>query len=110
LLGASWSIRLAIAILTLATAAIHLVLAIPENLVAFHLNAAGYLALLAAFLLPRFQAYRRWIRWLFMGYAALTVVLWIFLGQPYTTIGYVDKAVEMVLIVLLWLDGRQSEP
>jgi hypothetical protein len=37
-------------------------------------------------------------------------VLWIFLGQPYTTIGYVDKAVEMVLIVLLWLDGRQSEP
>jgi hypothetical protein len=106
--GTSSSIRLAIAILALTTAAIHLVLAIPENLAAFYLNAAGYAVLLAAFLLPRLRGYRRWIRWLFMAYTALTVVLWVFLGQPYTTIGYVDKAVELVLIALLWLDGRQS--
>jgi hypothetical protein len=106
--GASSSIRLAIAILALTTTAIHLILAVQINDAPFYLNAAGYAALLAAFLLPQFRVYRRWIRWLFMGYAALTVVLWVLLGQPYTTIGYVDKAVELVLIALLWLDGRQS--
>jgi hypothetical protein len=31
-----------------------------------------------------------------MGYTALTLLLWLILGQPYTTIGYVDKAIELV--------------
>jgi hypothetical protein len=43
-----------------------------------------------------------------MGFTALTIVLWVFLGQPYTGLGYLTKAIEAALLVLLWLDGRQS--
>jgi hypothetical protein len=30
------------------------------------------------------------------------------LGQPYTAIGYVDKAIALALVGLLWLDQRRS--
>ncbi len=43
-----------------------------------------------------------------MGYAALTIVLWVVVGQPYTPLGYFTKLVQLALIVLLWLDWRQA--
>jgi len=43
-----------------------------------------------------------------MGYAALTIVLWVVVGQQYTPLGYFTKLVQLALIVLLWLDWRQA--
>jgi hypothetical protein len=101
-------LRLGIVGLTLATALIHLVLAIPLTIVPFYLNALGYIALLTAFLLPSLMAYRRPIRWLLMGYTSLTILLWVVFGQPYIAIGYIDKALELGLLGLLWLDQQQA--
>jgi hypothetical protein len=44
-----------------------------------------------------------------MGYTALTIILWLLIGRPYTTIGYVDKAIELTLLALLWIDGRRGD-
>jgi hypothetical protein len=104
------AIRLGIVALTLATAAIHILLAVPLTMVGFYLNGVGYVALVTALYLPPFVHYRRPLRWLMMGYTALTIVLWALIGRPYTTIGYIDKAIELALLVLLWIDRRRSEP
>jgi len=104
-------LRIGIIVLALATALIHIGLATgdPTGLFPFFLNGLGYITLTAALLfVPQLRPRRSLIRWVLMGFTALTIVLWVFLGQPYTTIGYVTKAIEVVLIVLLWLDGRQS--
>lgn len=92
--------------LTLATAAIHVVLAIPETIVPFFLNALGYLALLAAFYWPALHPRRHLVRWAFIGYTALTILFWVILGQPYTPLGLLDKAIELALIGLLWTSRR----
>ena len=102
------SIRGGIVVLALATAIIHIVLAVPLTLIGFYLNGLGYTGLVVAFLLPQLHLFRSQIRWLLMGYTALTILLWIVLGQPYNTIGYVDKAIEVALLGLLWLDQRRS--
>ena len=94
--------------LAVATAIIHIVLAVPLTLIGFYLNGLGYIALVTALLLPQLHAYHRLVRWLLMGYTALTVLLWLVLGQPYTTIGYIDKAIELALLGLLWRDQRRS--
>ena len=103
-------IRIGIVVLALATALIHIALAIPEGLTLFpfYLNGIGYVTLTAALFFLPLQSHRRLIRWAFMGFTALTIVLWVFLGQPYTTIGYLTKVIEVALLVLLWLDARQS--
>jgi len=75
--------------------------------VLFLLNGLGYLALLAALYLPIgfLAGYRTSVRWGLMGFAALTVILWVIMGGRFS-LAYIDKAVEIVLIVLLWLDSR----
>jgi hypothetical protein len=95
-----------IIILTIATAVIHISLAFPD--VIFILNGLGYLGLLAALYLPlAFLAdYRSLIRWILMGYTALTIILWVIFGAR-TPLAYVDKAIEVVLIILLWIESRQ---
>lgn len=103
------AVRLGIVALALATAAIHVLLAVPLSMVGFYLNGAGYVALLGALYLPPLAPYRRPLRWLLMGYTALTIILWALIGRPYTTIGYIDKAIELALVVLLWIDLRRSE-
>jgi hypothetical protein len=97
------ALRAGIAVLTLATALIHLQLNFPDPM--FILNGLGYLALLAALLLPSLARYRRLVRWALIGYAALTIFLWLLLGAR-TPIGYIDKVIEVALISLLLLDAR----
>lgn len=103
---------MAIAALTLAAAAIHISRALvnPHITVLFSLNAAGYLALLALFVLVRQPGPRRAIRWTFVGYAALTFVLffvWGVLKGEWPAIGFADKAIELALIaLLLWPEPR----
>ena len=41
-----------------------------------------------------------------MGFAAVTILAWIILGRPYTTLGYITKLIELALIVLLFIDTR----
>lgn len=100
-------IRAGVVLLTLGTAIIHLQLNFPD--VVFILNGLGYLALLAALYLPlpQLDGYRRLARWGLVGFAALTILLWVLFGAR-TPIGYVDKLIEVALIALLLLDARRS--
>lgn len=100
-------LRVGIVALTLGTAFIHLSLNFPDP--GFILNGLGYLTLLAALYLPvpRIARYRGVVRWLLIGYAALTILLWILLGDR-TAIGYTAKAIEVALIALLLLEARGS--
>lgn len=101
------ALQMGILLLALATAIIHLVLAIPENMIMFYLNGLGYLGLTAAYLLPQFKQWRGLVRWALMGFAAVTVIGWVAIGMR-VPIAYVDKIIELALIGLLWVDGRQK--
>ena len=100
------ALQAGIVLLTLATALIHLQLAFPDPV--FILNGLGYLALLAALYLPIPQVarYRNAVRWVLIGYTALTIFLWILFGAR-IPIGYIDKAIEVALIALLLLEARR---
>ena len=101
------ALRAGIVLLTLGTALIHLQLAFPDP--AFILNGLGYLALLAALYLPipQLARYRNAVRLVLIGYTALTIFLWILIGAR-APIGYIDKAIEVALIVVLLLEVRNS--
>jgi len=76
------------------------------------LNGFGYLALLAAYFLPIpfFQERHRLVWWALVGYTALTIVLWILLGDKNfvagtsSATGYYAKAAEVILLAFLWSD------
>jgi len=83
--------------------------------VLFYLNFIGYVVLAAAFYLPSllqfqpFLRYQRVIRWLLIVYAAVTVVLWFLItGGGYNVLAYIDKPIEIALIILLLIDDRQA--
>jgi hypothetical protein len=101
-------LRIGIIVLTLGTALIHLQLNFPDPV--FILNGLGYLTLLAALFLPipQVASYRNVVRFVLIGYAALTIFLWILIGAR-TPIGYIDKVIEVALISLLLLDARRSD-
>lgn len=103
---ANTAVRAGIIVLTLATALIHLQLNFPDPV--FIMNGLGYLTLLAALYLPipRLSRYRNFTRWALIGFTALTIFLWILFGAR-IPIGYIDKAIEIALIVLLLLDARR---
>ncbi len=99
----------AIIVLTLATAVIHLALSFNPLNPLFILNAIGYIALLIGlYFIPSFsESLRNIIRWVFIGYTAVTIVLYfVFNGAGAWTsaVGLLDKGIELVLIILLWLD------
>ena len=100
-------LRVGIILLTLATAIIHLQLAFPDP--AFILNGLGYLTLLAALYLPvaRVAPHRDVVRWVLVGYTALTIFLWILFGAR-IPIGYTAVAIEVALITLLLLEARRA--
>ena len=104
----SGGIRIGIILLTLGTALIHLQLNFPDPV--FILNGLGYLALLAALFvpIPQIARYRNAVRLVLVGYAALTILLWVLVGAR-TPIGYIDKVIEIALISLLLLDARRSD-
>lgn len=105
------SIAYGVIILTMVTAFIHLYISFlfPDgpNLV-FLLNGIGYLVLLAAIYapVPALARYRTLFFWVLITYTALTVALWIFKGV-YVWYAYIDKAVEILLILLIWLELRR---
>jgi lipid-A-disaccharide synthase-like uncharacterized protein len=99
-------LRIGIIVLTLGTALIHFSLNFPDPV--FILNGLGYLALLAGLYLPfpQLARYRNAVRWTLIGYAALTIFLWILFGER-TPIGYTAKIFEIALILLLLVDARR---
>lgn len=99
-------IQIGIILLTIATAVIHLVLGIPNGLFMFILNGIGYLALLVALYLPQLKSQQKLVRWVLIGYTAVTVLGWVFVGGR-TPIAYIDKLIEVALIALLYIEGRK---
>ncbi|HSK65842.1 MAG TPA: hypothetical protein VK888_02870 [Anaerolineales bacterium] len=102
-----------IILFTLATAILHIIL-FPD--IMFTLNGLGYLALLAAYLLPipMFQERRSLVWWVFVGYTALTIILWVIMGEKNfsastsSMIGYYAKAAELLLLGFLIADKPRS--
>lgn len=102
--------QIGIIILTIVTALIHLLLGIGSEgafRFIFILNFLGYIALLAGlYFLPQLAGRRSLIRWAFIAYTAVTIVLYFVFNWPdvWGPMGLLDKAVEIILLVLLWLD------
>ncbi|MGH3148375.1 MAG: hypothetical protein ACRDTR_21545 [Rubrobacter sp.] len=102
------TLRVGVIVLALGTAAIHLYLGL-SGLPLFVLNGLGYLALVTALYLPvpQLTRYRSAVRWVLVGYTALTIVLWILVGAR-TPLGYADKLIEVALITLLLIESRRT--
>lgn len=106
----SSALKIGIVLLALATAGIHLFLALraaPDmmTVIPFTLNFIGYITLLAALYLPLpfARTHRKLVRYAFIAYTVVTIVLWVALGManPVPYIGYIDKAIEVLLVILL---------
>ncbi len=118
-----------IIILTLLTAILHLAAAFDKQLFPdgpdplFILNGLGYLGLLSAYFLPisLFQQRHELVRRVYMGYAILTIIAWIFIwviqyviiqGTPFfshdSLYGVPSKIAEVILLFLL--SGDKSRP
>lgn len=106
------TLRVAIVVLTVATAGIHLVLSATAGLM-FALNGLGYLALLAAVLVPLpFLAGRQaLVHYAFMAYTAVTIVAYFAVngGEAFSNpLGLATKVVEVLLIAALWFHLQRS--
>jgi hypothetical protein len=125
------ALQVAICVLALATAAVHIYLgAITQVMVAtqpeataaaggatalgffaalFYLDGLAYIVLTAALYYPAFARFRRLIRWALIALTAATIVAYFALieGQ-YDAMGIGDKVAEVVLIVLLVVEGRRD--
>ena len=104
--GIDW-LGVLIILLTVTTAGIHISLLFPD--VVFILNGLGFLSLAAAYFLPIpfFEQRRRWVAWVYMGYTLVTILLWVAFGER-SVLGYITKAVEIALLISMWLDNRRK--
>ncbi len=99
--------QITLAVLTVCTALIHFERAIqdPDIRILFILNGLGYFALLAGFYLPTFQRFHNSIRWLFIVYTAITILLyfvWVAMSAEWTIpLGPIAKIIEVVMIAIL---------
>src|SRR5215218_2227106 len=100
------AIRIGVVVLTVITAIVHLSLLFPDPV--FILNGLGYLTLLAALCLPIpwLGPYRRVVRLTLIGYATLTILLWVAIGER-SLLGYSTTADEVALVILLLLEGKR---
>ena len=89
-----------IILLTIATAGIHISLLFPDVL--FILNGLGYLTLLAALYLPipALANYRSLIRWVLMGFTALTIISCHSTCQPFSDSSFEQHV--LLTAVLHW--------
>lgn len=95
-----------ILLLGAATALIHFSLSLLMGKVdlLFTLNGLGFLGLLGLLYLPLPVArdHRQLVRFVLIAFTLLTIILWVFLGKPYTGLGYVTKLIEAGLVALLF--------
>ena len=125
------ALQVAICVLALATAAVHIYLGVithvmvatqPEATAAaggaatlgifaalFYLDGLGYIVLTAALYHPAFARFRRLTRWALIALTAATIVAYFALIQGhYDAMGICDKVAEVVLIALLVVEGRRD--
>jgi hypothetical protein len=100
------AIRISVVVLTMMAAIVHLSLLFPDPV--FILNGIGYLTLLAGLYLPvpRLVPHRRVVRWALVGYATLTILAWVAIGER-TLLGYSTTAGEVALVILLLMENRR---
>ena len=93
-------LRVSVVVLALTTSAIHASL----GGLLFAINAVGYAAIAVAMILPGPFGRARWlIRLALIGFTAATIGGWILFGARFP-LAYLDKGVEVVLIVFLALE------
>jgi hypothetical protein len=103
--------QILIVLLVLFTAAVHLMLGLRYYDTLFILNGLGYLSLLGALMLPIpiIRDWRMVWRWFLVGYTVLTIVMYFYFnGFGVDALGIATKAAEVILIVLLILEGRRT--
>jgi predicted flap endonuclease-1-like 5' DNA nuclease len=71
-------------------------------------NGAGYLVLLALFLTTSGST-RRTIRWILLAYTLITLVGYFILNGEISTWPMIIKAIELLLVILLFLDRGSDE-
>jgi hypothetical protein len=93
------SLGWAAVILVLVTGVLHLYSGVVEGRVPVALAGIGFLAAVVLYLAD----YRRRLLYLVgIGYTAVQIPLWyVVKAGEYTTVGYVDKAVQVVLVLVL---------
>lgn len=104
-----------IILFALATAILHITL-FPD--IMFTLNGLGYLGLLAAYFLPIpfLQERHNLVWWVLVGYTALTILLWVIMGDKNfvagtsSATGYYAKVAELFLLGFLFADRPSSQP
>lgn len=75
----------------------------------FYLNALGYILLIIALYLPPLGRYHRIVRWVLIAFALITIIAWfVITGARFNPLGYADKPVELLLIILLIIEDRQE--
>jgi hypothetical protein len=98
-------LRLAIIVLTLATAAIHVSL----GGTMFLLNALGYAAFTVAMVLPGPARRFRWlVRYGLIAFTAATIGGWLAFGARFD-LAYIDKAIEVALIGALLVESWTTD-
>ena len=125
------TLQVAICVLALATAVVHIYLGVLTNIMVatqpeataaaggaaalgffaalFYLDGLAYIVLTAALYHPRVARYRRVTRWLLIALAAATIVAYFALIQGrYDALGIGNKLNEVLLIVLLVVEGRRD--
>jgi glucan phosphoethanolaminetransferase (alkaline phosphatase superfamily) len=125
------ALQVAICVLALATAAVHIYLGVITNVMVatqpeataaaggavalgffaalFYLDGLAYIVLTAALYHPAFARFRRLTRWALIALTAATIVAYFALIQGhYDALGIGDKIAEVVLIVLLVVEGRRE--
>ena len=125
------AMQVAICVLAAATAVVHIYLAVITNIMVatqpeataaaggaatlgffaalFYLDGLGYIVLTVALYHPAFARFRRLTRWALIALTAATIVAYFALIQgQYDAIGIADKIAEVVLIVLLVVEGRRD--
>lgn len=99
---------MAIAALATLTALIHLWIGFTLPAPLFLANGFGFIGLMVAYLfLPQFKAMRGQLRWAFIGYTLLTIVLYFVMNSTsdYNALGLGTKAIEAALAYMLFSDS-----
>ena len=103
-------VRILMAIAALVTAVVHLALGLGflSDILGylFLLNAFGFIGLTAMYLWPLdfFKPHHELLRWVLVGFSALTIVLWLVMNGKPDLPGVTAKTAEVALIVLLLVD------